>query len=58
MASYNLACAQAQAGLPDQAAAALLEAIQLNPDLRANASSDPDLAVLRTRPEVGAAVTG
>lgn len=57
MASYNLACAQAQAGLPDQAAAALVEAIALNPDLRANASSDPDVAILRSRPEVGAVIT-
>lgn len=57
MASYNLACAQAQADLPDQAVTALLEAIRLNPDLRANASRDPDLAVLRARPEVGALVT-
>ena len=47
MASYNLACAQARAGRPDEAAAALREAITLNPDLRANAARDPDLAVLR-----------
>ena len=47
MASYNLACAQARAGRPDQAAAALREAIGLNPDVRANAGRDPDLAVLR-----------
>lgn len=56
MASYNLACVQAQAGWPDQASAALLEAIGLNPDLRANARRDPDLAVLRARPEVAAVI--
>jgi hypothetical protein len=49
MASYNLACAQARADMPDQAAAALREAVQLNPDVRANARRDPDLAVLRDR---------
>ena len=47
MAGYNLACAQAQAGQPDQAARTLAEAIEANPDLRANASRDPDLKVLR-----------
>jgi hypothetical protein len=47
MAGYNLACAQARAGQPDQAARTLAEAIEANPDLRANASRDPDLEVLR-----------
>jgi hypothetical protein len=47
MASYNLACASARADLPEQAAAALREAITLNPAVRANASRDPDLATLR-----------
>jgi tetratricopeptide (TPR) repeat protein len=47
MAGYNLACAQAQAGQPDQAARTLAEAIKANPDLRANARRDPDLEVLR-----------
>ena len=47
MAGYNLACAQAQAGQPDQAARTLAEAIEANPDLRANARRDPDLKVLR-----------
>jgi tetratricopeptide (TPR) repeat protein len=47
MAGYNLACAQAQAGRPDQAAQTLAEAIEANPDLRANAGRDPDLRVLR-----------
>ncbi|HEU5393099.1 MAG TPA: hypothetical protein VFV73_45175 [Streptosporangiaceae bacterium] len=47
MAGYNLACAQARAGRPDQAATTLAEAIAANPDLRANADRDPDLEVLR-----------
>ncbi len=47
MASYNLACAQARANLPDEAAAALREAVRLNPDVRVNARRDPDLAILR-----------
>ena len=47
MAGYNLACAQARAGQPDQAARTLAEAIEANPDLRANARRDPDLEVLR-----------
>jgi len=47
MASYNLACAQARASRPDEAAAVLREAIRLNPDVRANARRDPDLALLR-----------
>ena len=47
MASYNLACAQAGAGLLDEAAAAVTEAIALNPDVRANAVRDNDLAVVR-----------
>ena len=47
MAGYSLACAQAQAGQPEAAARTLAEAIEANPDLRANASRDPDLRVLR-----------
>ena len=47
MAGYSLACAQAQAGQPGQAARTLAEAIEANPDLRANARRDPDLRVLR-----------
>jgi hypothetical protein len=47
LAGYSLACAQAQAGRPDQANQTLTEAIAANPDLRANAVRDPDLAVLR-----------
>ena len=47
MAGYSLACAQAQAGQPDQAARTLAEAIEANPDLRAHASRDPGLRILR-----------
>jgi len=47
MASYSLACAQARAGQPEQAARTLAEAIEAHPDLRVNASRDPDLAVVR-----------
>ncbi len=47
MASYNLACARARSGLLDEAAAAVAEAVALNPDVRANASRDRDLAAVR-----------
>ena len=47
MARYNLACARAGAGLLEDAAAAVADAIALNPDVRANAATDPDLASLR-----------
>jgi hypothetical protein len=47
MAAYSLACAQAQARLTDDAGRTLAEAITLNPDVRVNASRDPDLAPLR-----------
>jgi hypothetical protein len=47
MAAYSLACAQAQARLLNQACLSLSEAIGFNPDLRANAERDPDLAPLR-----------
>ncbi|HEY2506728.1 MAG TPA: hypothetical protein VGI58_09435 [Streptosporangiaceae bacterium] len=47
MAVYNLGCAQAGAGLLDGAAAAIGEAVTLNPDLRANTARDPDLTALR-----------
>jgi hypothetical protein len=49
MASYNLACAQAGAGLIDEAAAAVAEAVALNPDVRGNAARDKDLAAVRER---------
>ena len=44
---YHGCSAQAQAGQPEQAARTLAEAIEANPDLRANASRDPDLRSLR-----------
>jgi hypothetical protein len=47
MAAYNLACARTGAGFLEAAAAALTEAVALNPDLHANARRDTDLAVLR-----------
>jgi hypothetical protein len=47
MAAYNLACAQSRSGLLDEARQTLAEAVRLNPDVRANASRDPDLAPLR-----------
>jgi len=47
MAAYNLACAQARTGRVDQAAAAISEAMALNPELRTNAGRDPDLRALR-----------
>jgi hypothetical protein len=47
MAGYNLACAQAGAGLVEAAAATLATALELNPDLRANAARDADLAPVR-----------
>jgi len=49
MASYNLACAQAGAGLLEEAAATVTEAVALNPDVRANAARDSDLATVRDR---------
>ena len=47
MAAYSLACAQAQAGLVSEAGRTLRAAIAANPDVRANAERDPDLAPLR-----------
>ncbi|HEY1323998.1 MAG TPA: hypothetical protein VGF32_27315 [Streptosporangiaceae bacterium] len=49
MASYNLACARARAGLVEPAAVALRQAIALNPAVRGNAGRDPDFATLRER---------
>ncbi|HEY1915094.1 MAG TPA: hypothetical protein VGH27_05900 [Streptosporangiaceae bacterium] len=46
MACYNLACAQARVGHPDDALVALAEAVVLNPALRVNARRDTDLASL------------
>ena len=53
MALYSLACARAQAGLTGEAGHDLAEAIRLNPDVRANAQRDPDLAPLRGTGQLG-----
>ncbi len=58
MASYNLACARAGAGLLAEAAAAVAEAIELNPDVRANAARDPDLAPVRDQDLLRAVLSG
>ena len=58
MASYNLACARAGAGLLDEAAAAVAEAIALNPDVAANAARDPDLASVRDSGKMTALLSG
>jgi hypothetical protein len=58
MASYNLACAQARAGLLDEAVAALREAVSLNPDVRANARRDSDLAAVRDSGRLAALLDG
>ena len=58
MASYNLACARAGAGQLDEAAAALADAIALNPDVRANALRDKDLAGVRKAAPVAALLGG
>ena len=47
MACYGLACAQARSGRADDALATLTKAVVLNPELRASAARDPDLAALR-----------
>ena len=57
MASYTLACALAGSGLLDEAAAAVAEAIDLNQDLRVNASRDPDLAAVRASDRLVALLT-
>jgi hypothetical protein len=49
MASYNLACVLAGAGLLDESAATVAEAVALNPDVRANAARDSDLTEVRER---------
>jgi tetratricopeptide (TPR) repeat protein len=54
MASYNLACARARGGQLDEAAEALADAITLNPDVRANALRDNDLAGIRKAEPVAA----
>ena len=58
MAAYSLACAQAQAGLADEAGQSLSEAITMNPDVRANAERDPDLAPLRAAGRLAGILAG
>jgi hypothetical protein len=58
MASFNLACARTGAGLLDEAAAAVAEAIALNPDVAGNAARDPDLAPLRSSGRMTALIAG
>jgi tetratricopeptide (TPR) repeat protein len=57
MAGYSLACALAKAGQPDEAIRTLAEAIGANPDLRANASRDRDLAGLRDSGQLAGLLT-
>lgn len=56
VAVYNLACFHAQAAQPEQALAALGEALRLNPGLTDWSQKDPDLASLRHLPEYRALV--
>jgi hypothetical protein len=58
MACYNLACARARAGLLDDATTALAEALALNPDVRANAVRDADLAAVRDSGRAAALLGG
>lgn len=58
MAAYSLACAQAVSGLTTLAGRTLAAAIVLNPDVRANASRDPDLAGLRDSGQLAAILAG
>ena len=58
MAAYSLACAQAQAELTGEAGRSLAEAIKLNPDVRANAERDPDLAALRETGQLAEILAG
>ena len=58
MASYNLACALARAGQLDEAVASLADAITLNPDIRANARHDKDLAGVRNAEAIAVLLAG
>jgi hypothetical protein len=58
MAAYSLACAQAASGRTEDAARTLAEAITLNPDVRANASRDPDLESLRGSGQLAVLLAG
>ena len=52
---YNLACAEAGAGMNDEAMAHLLAAIAGNPSYRDDAIADPDFEALRGHPDFPAA---
>lgn len=56
MAWYNLACAQARAGLLDEAADAARHAAELNPDLRTKLGAEPDLTAVRAGGRLAAAM--
>ena len=58
MAAYSLACAQATSGKAEDAMRTLATAITLNPDVRANASRDPDLESLRGSGQLAALLAG
>jgi tetratricopeptide (TPR) repeat protein len=51
VALYNLACAEALAGRPDEAIAHVSRAVETRPDLADTARIDEDLASLRDRPD-------
>lgn len=48
---YNLACAEALAGQPDDAIAHLTRAFELKPEWRAQLAGDEDFVTLRERPD-------
>jgi len=48
---YNLACAEALAGRPDDAIAHLTRALEQEPEWRVMAADDEDFAALRDRPD-------
>jgi tetratricopeptide (TPR) repeat protein len=48
---YNLACAEALAGRPDDALSHLRRALELRPELKEWAATDEDFADLRSRPD-------
>jgi mannose-6-phosphate isomerase-like protein (cupin superfamily) len=54
---YNLACAEARLGAPDEALAHLARALELNPELAETARTDADLAAVRDDPRFAALVS-
>jgi len=55
---YNLACAESQSGMRDQALEHLQRAVDLDPDFRDNAEKDPDFDPIRDDPKFASAVAG